>query len=119
MTLQNKKIKDYETQILAIKPVGFEGDSYKLLLETCDDSFDEASCLCYTDFVVIGGPIVTRYRIDKLVELYKSTMNHHYNNFYKMFGFDAKAGLAKNVFIAKSGYYDRLVFYNFLAMARA
>ena len=118
VTLQNKQIKDYESQILAVKPVLFEGDSYKQLLQTCNDSFDEAISLCYTDFVVIGGPIVTRHRIDKLVELYKSTMNNHYNTFYKMFGFDAKAGLAQNVFVAKSGYYDRLVFYNFLAMAR-
>ena len=59
MTLQNKQIKDYESQILAVKPVLFEGYSYKQLLQTCNDSFDEAISLCYTDFVVIGGPIVT------------------------------------------------------------
>ena len=35
-----------------------------------------------------------------------------------MFGFDVRAGIGKNVLLAKSDYYDRLVFYNFLAMAR-
>ena len=98
--------------------MGFKGNTYKELLDKCNHSFDETIQFCYTDFVVIVGPIVTRKRIDNLVELYKSTMTNHYTTFYQMFGFDTKSGLVKNVFVAKLGYYYRLVFYNFLAMAR-
>ena len=118
VTMQNRQIKEYNIKILSLKQVTFDGDDYNTLLRTCDESFEEAIKLCYTDFVVIGGPIVSRDRIQKLVNLYKSIMPHHYNAFYKMLGFDKKVGKTQNVMVAKSGYYDRLVFYNFLAMAR-
>ena len=116
--MQNRQLKEYDVKILSLKQVTFNGNDYNTLLQTCDESFEEAIQLCYTDFVVLGGPIVSKDRIDKLVDLFKSIMPHHYTTFYKMLGFDKKDGKTQNLMVAKSGYYDRLVFYNLLAMAR-
>ena len=78
--------------------------------------FEDSIVKCFTDFVVIGNPIITWKDIDVILAVYKKSMAHLYNTFYKMLGFDKILGLIRNIFFKKSGYYDRLVFYNLLVM---
>ena len=81
-------------------------------------TFEKYITKCYTEFVIIGQPIITRNTIDELVKIYKNDMKSHYDTFFRIFGFHKKAGEKRNTFLKYSGYYDRLVFYNFLLMAR-
>ena len=67
---------------------------------------------------MIGQPIMNRFKVDELVCLYKDNFANHYNAMYSMLGFRKKQGITKNKHLCLSGYYDRQVFYNFLAMSR-
>ena len=48
------------------KPIILEGDVYNDLLEKCNNAFGSAIKKCYTDFVVIGQPIINRTKVDEI-----------------------------------------------------
>ena len=66
------------------------GEAFDSFLEKCNESFGAAIKNCYSDFVVIGQPIITRVEIDGLVELYKTQMSNHYHTLFTMMGFKKK-----------------------------
>ena len=118
MKNQMKLVRTYEDVIQKYNPVVLVGEEYESLLENCNDAFGAAIKKCYCDFVVIGQPIITREVIDGLVQLYKNKMSNHYNTMHTMMGFKRKEGLTRNKHLIEIGYYDRQVFYSFLAMSR-
>ena len=115
---QNKALREYEVMVSDNKPIILEGDVYNDLLEKCNNAFGSAIKKCYTDFVVIGQPIINRTKVDEMVCLYKHTMSRHYTIMFTMLGYNKKTGLTMNKHLCETGYYDRQVFYNFLAMSR-
>ena len=115
---QNKTIRDYDKIISDNKPIVLDGEVYNSFLEKCNDTFGNAIIKCYSDFVVIGQPILSRKEIDDMVRLYKDQMPNHYNAIYSMLGCKKKQGITRNNHLTQSGYYDRQVFYNFLSMSR-
>ena len=60
--------------------------------------FEDSIVKCYTDCVVIGNPIITWKGIDVILAVYKKSMAHLYNTFYKMLGFDKMLELIRNIF---------------------
>ena len=99
--------KDYQQTITAYVPIVLEGEDYDSLLEVCNTSFGLAIKKCYTDFVVIGNPIIGRDEVNLLVEFYKSKMSNHFTTFHPMLGFKQKEGLTRNIHLKESGYYNR------------
>ena len=114
----NKTIRQYDVIINDNKPIILDGDAYNRLLDKCNDSFGAAIKKCYSDFVVIGQPIINQTKINEMVCLYKESLPNHYNSVYSTLGFKKKQGITKNKHLRDCGYYDRQVFYNVLAMSR-
>ena len=98
ITAQNRHVKVCENIVQSYAPVVFEGDAYTAFLSHRNDTFEINIKKCYTDFVIIGQPIITKSVIDGLVSRYKIEMSSHYETFYKMFGFNKKAGEKRNTF---------------------
>ena len=116
--MQQKYIKACDLVIDTYSPIDLNGMVYDELLNKCDGYFQDAIKLAYTDYVVIGSPIVTRPVIDMLVEHYVKSMKSHFESFYELLGFKSKSKLTKNTHLNQSGLYKRQVFYNMLSMAR-
>ena len=115
---QSVTIRKYDSIVQNFTPAVLEGESYNLLLSDLNTSFGLSIQKCYGDFVVIGRPIITRKETDVLVSLYKTKMPYHYKTMYSMLGYHKKVGMIKNKHLVETGYYDRQVFYSFLAMSR-
>ena len=107
----------YDSIVQSFTPAVLDAESYNLLLYDLNTSFGLSIKKCYGDFVVIGGPIITRTETDVLVALYKTKMPYHYKTMYAMLGYNKKVGITKNTHLVETGYYDRQVFYSFLAMS--
>ena len=116
--MQQTYIKASDIIIDSYSPIDLNGKVYNEFLIRCDTCFKEAIKLAYTDYVVIGSPIVLRSVIDTLVECYITSMKSHFLAFYELLGFKSKSKLTKNLHLEQSGYYKRHVFYNMLAMSR-
>ena len=116
--MQQKYIKASDIIIDSYSPIDLNGKVYDEFLNRCDSYFQEAIKLAYTDYVVIGSPIVTRPVIDMLVDSYVNSMKSHFDTFYEILGFKSKSKQTKNTHLNQSGFYKRQVFYNMLAMSR-
>ena len=58
ITAQNRQVKEYESIVRSNAPVIFEGDEYNKFLVHCNDTFENSIKKCYTEFVIIGQPII-------------------------------------------------------------
>ena len=116
--MQQQYIKASDEVIESYSPIDLNGKVYEYFLNRCDSYFEAAIKLSYTDYVVIGSPIVTRDVIDTLVELYISSMKSHFDSFYDLLGFKSKSNKTRNLHLIQTGFYKRQVFYNMLAMSR-
>ena len=92
--------------------------NFKLLNVHIDKCFEDAMLKCYTDFCEITQPLVSRDCILHLVAMYKQHLPVHYNCLMSMFGFDKRSKLKKNAHLVKGGFYDRLVFFQYLTQNR-
>ena len=90
ITAHNRHVKEYETIVQSYAPVVFEGSVYTNFLSHCNDIFERFIKKCYTEFVMIGQPIITRHTIDKLVSRYNNDMNSHYETFLRCLVFIKK-----------------------------
>ena len=115
---QQKYINEIEIINKARTPIELSGPAYDELLITCDKAFATAIESTYTNYVMIGAPIMSRDKIMSLVSLYMTSLPSHYATFFELLGFKLKSKLTKNLHLQQTGYYNRQVFYNMLAMAR-
>ena len=88
--IQNLQLKTIESSVKRLEPVVFHGEKYHTFLRECNATFESAIKQCYTNFVVIGAPIISRSMIDSLVQSYKVNMASHYTTLFRMFGLDLK-----------------------------
>jgi len=116
--MQQQYMKQADLKINSYAPIDMVSDVYNNLLTKCDLIFKHAIELTYTDYVVIGSPIVTSQQIGLMVDLYTSSMPSHFNAFFEVLGFNQKSSLTKNLHLRQAGYYKKQVFYNMLAMSR-
>ena len=116
--MQQKHITASDIVIDSYSPIDLNGKVYDEFLNRCDSIFEKAIKLAYTDYVVIGSPIITRAVIDTLVECYITSMKSHFDTFYKLLGFKLKSKKQENIHLIQSGFYKRKIFYNMLAMSR-
>ena len=93
---QNKLIKEYQQTITSYVSGVLEGEDYDSVLEVCNSALGSAIKKHYTDFVVIGNPIIGRNEVNSLVDLYKSKMTNHFTTFHETLGFKQKEGLTRN-----------------------
>ena len=96
----------------------FEGDRYHDLISTIDLTFKRAIISTYTSFCVLGEPLVSAMQINVLVDRFKREMNVHHFMMKKILGIDKKERLIRNKHLVDTGYYDRMIFYNFLTLTR-
>ena len=96
----------------------FEGNSYNHLISDIDLTFKNAIVSTYNSFCVLGEPLVSAQEINALVDRFKIQMKVHHYMMKRLLGIDRKEGLSKNRHLVSTGYYDRLIFYNFLALSR-
>ena len=89
--------------------------SIKPLLNKIESTFSSAIKNCYNSFCPISEPIVKASAIDKLIDEYKMTLPSHYETMRSILGFDKKVNLVKNLHLVENGYYDCLIFYQFLS----
>ena len=90
----------------------------KLLLDTIESKFSDAINECFTTFSDISSPILSVSDIDELIELYKTQLPLHYRTMSRILGIDQKQNVTRNLHLVQSGYYDRMIFYNFLSQCR-
>ena len=94
------------------------GNKYFFINETIESTFKNAIVQCYTDFSEISCPILSREDINKLVTLYKNNAQDHYIMMKNMLGFDKKEKEKRNDHLKVIGYYDRILFYQYLVLSR-
>ena len=116
--MQQQYMKQTDIKISSHTPIDMSSDAYNNLLTTCDFIFKKEIELTYTDYVVIGNPIITSEKIGLMVDLYTSSVPSHFNAFFEMLGFNQKSALTRNLHLLQSGYYKMQVFYNMLAMSK-
>ena len=61
-----------------------------------------------------SDPIITHQELNKLVDVYKQTIPNHYDMLRNTLGFDQKEGMIRFQHLRDTGYYDRVIFYQFL-----
>ena len=107
-------------KLKAHKPIRFNinKESFDYVNEIVEKKFGEAIFKCYSSFSKISTPLLSRDDINDLVDLYKTNLSYHYRYLMIMFGFDKKIELARNKHLKLSGYYDRIVFYQYLLQTR-
>ena len=91
---------------------------YSVVNNEIESTFEKAVKLCYTDFCELSSPIIDRNEIMRLVTLYKTKLHHHYLINKHLYGFDKKENMQKNKHLALTGFYDRLLFYQYLTYSR-
>ena len=101
-----------------VEPVMLYGVAFRVVTDEIDQMFKTAFHDCYTKFCAITEPILSRPQMLHLIQLYKTKMNHHYSLMKKVLGFHLKENQMKNVHLKENGYYDRLIFYQFLQQTR-
>ena len=101
-----------------LQPVMLHGLSFRAVTEEIDTTFKKALQECYTNFCSITEPILSRTQILHLIKYYKTKMNDHYSLMRQVLGFTLKENKIKNTHLKESGYYDRLIFYQFLQQTR-
>ena len=121
MVQSQKKQIQYDSFIAKkseVSKIDFDRVSYNYVNSIIEEKFYSAIENCYKDFSEISQPLLSRDIIDELVSLYKSNLKQHYNLQMEMFGFLQKKELSRNKHLKDAGYYDRLVFYHYLAQER-
>ena len=116
--MQQQYMKQADIKINYHAPIDMSSDVYNNLLTTCDLIFKKAIELTYTDYVVIGNPIITSEIPGLMVDLYTASMPSHFKVFFEILGFNQKSALTRNVHLRQSGYYKKQVFYNMLPISR-
>ena len=116
--MQQQYIKQSDTLVKSYAPINMKPKVYDDMLFNCDTKFKQATEVTYKDYVVIGSPIISRAKIDTMVDVYTNSMQSHFNAFFEILGFKLKSGLTANKHLQQSGYYKRQVFRNMLAMAK-
>lgn len=106
-----KAMKIGDTPVLA-------GEEYEKVITLIDNTFQNAISGCYHQFCSFAEPLVSRESISKLIDIYKECLPTHYNNMHTQFQFDTKEGQQQFSHLRNTGYYDRLLFYQFLAQSR-
>ena len=96
----------------------FDSEAYFCLVDKVDNIFKQALNSTYCEFSVLGDPIVASSQVDELILDYKTTLRPHYLMMKKLLGINKKEKYTKNDHLIKSGYYDRLIFFNFLTLVR-
>ena len=107
-----KESEDDKEQVL------FEGENYHDLISAIDVIFKEAIIQTYTSFCVLGQPLVSSTQINVLVERFKKEMKIHHYMMKSILGVNKKERLSKNRHLVSTGYYDRMIFFNFLTLTR-
>jgi hypothetical protein len=92
--------------------------NYKNVINQIDDKFKQAIDKCYSTFVAPSQPIVPSHVINNLIHLYMTSLPRHYNFMKATFGFDKKEEMKKNSHLRYVGYYNKLLFYQFLVQTR-
>jgi len=107
-----KEFNDDKEEVL------FEGKKYNDLICDVDLIFKKAIISTYQSFCVLGEPLVSSSQINILLDRFKIEMKVHYFMMKKLLGIDKKERLTKNKHLVSTGYYDRMIFYNFLTLSR-
>ena len=117
---QKKQIQcdNYKIKKATKTKIEFDRVSYHYVNSIIEEKFYSAIESCYKEFCEITQPLLSRDVIDELVSLYKSHLKQNYELQMEMFGFLQKKELARNKHLKDAGYYDRLVFYHYLAQER-
>ena len=75
--MQQKYMNACDILISASAPIDLNGVLYEGFLAKCDNVFREAIQRTYTNYVIIGSPIITRIAVNNMVESYISSMHSH------------------------------------------
>jgi hypothetical protein len=100
------------------QPVLLIGERYKYVLNKIDTVFKNEIRSCYDSFQSVTQPLLSKEQVNALVLMYKNELPHHYALMKEMFGFDLKENQMRQTHLKETGFYDRLVFYQFLSQAR-
>jgi hypothetical protein len=109
------------TEVMNIKPpttIKLVGDDYRFIVDKVNQTFKEEIIKCYTTFCSITDPLVSQEVMNSLVELYKQKQPEHYKFMMQMLGYTEKQNTVRSSHLRDSGYYDRLVFFQFLCQSR-
>ena len=98
--------------------LNYSDENYKMVNATIENTFEEAMMKCYNDFTAITTPLLSCSQIDYLVSLYKTCLPEHYECSMIMLGYNKKVNMHKNKHLIESGYYDRIVFYQYLSQGQ-
>ena len=83
-----------------------------------DKSFELAIRKCYIEFNEITLPLISNDEILRLVDIYKDQLHPHYSIMKQMMNFDSKEKQIKFSHLKMSGFYDKILFFLYLAQSR-
>ena len=109
---------EYFNFLKIYEPTVLSTSTLPKLLSSIDKAFGDAIQDCYFSFQCLGTSIVDDATITKLYKMYKKTCPKQYDSMKKILGFDKKEGLTRNMHLAKAGYYDNILFNQFMSQAR-
>ena len=98
--------------------LNYNEETYKFVNNKIETAFENAMLACYTDFSEITQPLLSRDTINDLVALYKQYLPQHYECSMIMLGYNRKITLNKYHHLQQTGFYDRIVFYQYLTQGR-
>ena len=87
--------------------------TYPFLVQHVDVSLARCPFRRFTEFTAISKPILSVNDINTLVSTYKTKLPSHYSMMKSTLGISEKESKTKNNHLVTSGYYDRLIFYQF------
>ena len=103
---------------IQINDIYLNGPTFKEVLTQIDTTFKDVIQKCYTTFCIISQPILSTKTINELIDLYMLKLPQHYNLMKTLLGYDKKEKMTKNLHLTKTGYYNKILFYQFLMQSR-
>ena len=94
------------------------GNIYKEVITEIDNKFLKAIQECYSTFCSLTQPLISSKTVKELIQLYMNKLPHHYNLMKSMLGYDKREKMSKNLHLRNIGYYNKLLFYQFLIQSR-
>ena len=118
--LQTKEIKSLTEKFNEVNQMTepFTGDKFILVLKEIDETFKSACIQCYSEFNSFNEPIVPQNKMKELMTYYMNTLPSYHKLLSQILTFDKKKKKKKNKHLVDKNYYDLLIFYQFLSLAR-
>ena len=116
---KQQQLKAVTDKVDECQPVSLIGEQFTLFMNKIDNLFKNEMFKCYSSFRSITQPIVSKKQMNELVLEYKTCLPSHYKLMNTLFGYKLKENMVRRYHLKESGYYTRLLFFQFQLLSQA